>query len=440
MRRYYLHTRNGIFYAEILTGTGVKLSARSTRTRNRDDAIAVVNKWLINGLPAGWERKAKAMEMKADLPVILKAVKNADLDQDGAMSIVSALRERGLIDFRVTEAGQGREKFIPFLLNFWDMKVSPYLKDKKAHGRSITVTYCLAAVRMIRRHWLPRFGNEKTINEITRSDLREFALATKESGLSCSTVNNIMLVGATAIKWAHSEGIIPSDPSAGLTTFTGDRVSRDILTEEETDALFKIKWGDKRAYTAALLSLTTGLRSGEVRALRQNDIGESTLNIGHSWNYDEGLKCPKNGEKRAVPLLPEVRLLLFELLRETPHKETENPFIFYSLHAEKPCSSDIFLRFFRLACRSISIDTENRKLDFHSFRHYFSTRMAERMEGNKVAKITGHKSEAAAKIYQSHVTARVLSEMGNETASEFRSILQYQNRRYRQERNISKSQ
>jgi hypothetical protein len=52
--------------------------------------------------------------------------------------------------------------------------------------------------------------------------------------------------------------------------------------------------------------------------------------------------------------------------------------------------------------------------------------MAERIEGNKVAKITGHKSEAAAKVYQGHITARILSEMGSETASEFRSILQYQ--------------
>ncbi|WP_411048457.1 tyrosine-type recombinase/integrase [Treponema primitia] len=38
--------------------------------------------------------------------------------------------------------------------------------------------------------------------------------------------------------------------------------------------------------------------------------------------------------------------------------------------------------------------------DFHSFRHLFATRMAERMEGDKVAKVTGHRSKAAAKIYQ----------------------------------------
>ena len=362
------------------------------------------------------------------LSSILEAIKKADLDQGGAMSIVNALRERDLIDFSVTITGAGREKLIPFLLQFWNMEVSPYLRDKTAHGRKITLSYCRAAIQKVRCHWQPRFGDNISINNVTRSELREFSLFLREKGLACNTVNNIMMVGTTALKWAHIEGLIPSDPSAGLTTFTGDKIPRDILTEKETEALFKIKWGDKRAHTAALLSLTTGLRSGEIRALRKNDIGDGMLHITHSWNNFEGLKCPKNGETRVVPLLPQVRAMLLQLLQETPHRESGNPFVFYSGNPQKPCSANLFLRYFHLACRSLSahtpffIDFEKRKLDFHSFRHSFSTRMAERMEGHKVAKITGHKSEAAARIYQWHVTARILSEMENATAQEFKNI------------------
>jgi len=244
-----------------------------------------------------------------------------------------------------------------------------------------------------------------------------------------------MMVGTTALRWAFFEEIIPSDPSSGLTSFTGDKVTRDILTAEETEALFRIKWGEKRAYAAALLSLTTGLRSGEIRALRKNDIDDSVLHITHSWNNIEGLKCPKNGEGRVVPLLPQVRAMLLQLLQETPHGGVNNPFVFYSRSPYKPCSANLFLRCFRRACMSLSdhtpfpIDFETRKLDFHSFRHSFSTRMAERMEGNKVAKITGHRSEAAARIYQWHITARILSEMENATAQEFKNILECQSKK-----------
>jgi len=344
------------------------------------------------------------------------------------MSIVNALRKRNLIDFNVT-SGPGREKLIPFLLQFWNMDLSPYLRDKAAHGRKITVSYCRAAIQKVRCHWQPRFGDNRAIDEITRPELREFSLFLKEKGLACNTVNNIMMVGTTAFKWAYLEEIIPSDPSAGLASFTGDKIPRDILTEEETEALFKIKWKDKRAYTAALLSLTTGLRSGEIRALRKNDIDGGILHITHSWNNYEGLKCPKNGEPRVVPILPQVRAMLLQLLQETPHRTHDNPFIFYSRKPHKPCSANLFLRHFRGTCRHLSaqtpflIDFKKRKLDFHSFRHSFSTRMAERMEGNKVAKITGHRSEAAARIYQWHITARVLSEMERATAQEFKNLL-----------------
>jgi|TergutMp193P3_1026864.scaffolds.fasta_scaffold00588_7 integrase len=373
-------------------------------------------------------------ETKRELSSILGAIEKANLDHSGAMSIVNALRKRNLIDFDVTGTGPGYEKLIPFLLQFWDMETSPYLRDKKAHGRKITLSYCSAAIQKIRSHWQPRFG-DITINEITRSDLREFSLFLKEKGLACNTVNNIMMVGTTALRWAFFEEIIPSDPSSGLTSFTGDKVTRDILTAEETEALFRIKWGEKRAYAAALLSLTTGLRSGEIRALRKNDIDDSVLHITHSWNNIEGLKCPKNGEGRVVPLLPQVRAMLLQLLQETPHGGVNNPFVFYSRSPYKPCSANLFLRCFRRACMSLSdhtpfpIDFETRKLDFHSFRHSFSTRMAERMEGNKVAKITGHRSEAAARIYQWHITARILSEMENATAQEFKNILECQSKK-----------
>jgi len=429
MRKFYLHKRKGVYYAEILTQNGQKLTAKSTRTRNRDEAIMIVSNWLINGLPVKNGEKSRSVEITAELVSIIRAIKRADISKDEAILIVSALRQRGLVDFFVSKAGPGQENFISFLLRFWDIGDSPYLRDKIAHGYKITASYCKEAIHKVRSYWEPRFY-DLAINEITRQDLRDFSYSLKDKGLVSNTVKNILTIGKTALKWAYREGLIPFDPSSGLMNFTGDKVSRDILTDEETDMLFKIKWGDNKAYTAAFLSLTTGLRSGEIRALRKNDIGDSTLNIMYSWNVLEGLKCPKNGEKRIVPLMPQVREMLLQLLQESPHKNKDNPFIFYSQNnPDKPCCSYIFLYYFRLACKSQSINLENRKLDFHSFRHLFSTRMAERIDAYKVAKITGHKSEAAAKIYQNHVTARILSEMENQTAIEFKDILEYQNKK-----------
>ncbi|MDR2743156.1 MAG: integrase [Treponema sp.] len=487
MRRYYLHTRHGgIFYAELVTASGLKLTARSTGTKNRDEALMIVADWIKGGIPAGKSHKRQPLETATALPEIIRTIKRTELDAEGAMSIVSALRERALVDFGITKAGPGREKFIPFLFRFWDAEKSPYLREKKAHGHRLTKKYCRNMGQIVERHWRPYFGDSLAINSVTRESLREFSLSLYDKGLAGSTVNNLMIAGTTPLRWVYSEGVIPAGPASGLMTFTGNKVSRDILTEEETEALFRADWQDKRAYVAALVSLTTGIRSGEVRGLRRDSIGEAVLDVSYSWNDTEGLKRPKNGEPRRAPLLPEVRGLLLDLLEETPHQDLENPFVFYSPDPEKPCSAELFRRNFRRACKAVSenppgwarsageaegtgclwvskaengkpwgtpesaegivaetcfeyryrrsankpgvplyIDLENKKIDFHSFRHHYASRMADHMAADKVARITGHRSKAAAKIYQDHITKRILTEAASEAAQEFGNVLRF---------------
>jgi hypothetical protein len=47
MRRFYLHKRAGIYYAELVDQeTGKKLPAKSTGERNEDEARDVVREWL----------------------------------------------------------------------------------------------------------------------------------------------------------------------------------------------------------------------------------------------------------------------------------------------------------------------------------------------------------------------------------------------------------
>jgi len=56
MRRYYLHQRKGVYYAELVTKEGHKLTARSTGKVTEDEALLVISKWLAEGVPS---RKGK---------------------------------------------------------------------------------------------------------------------------------------------------------------------------------------------------------------------------------------------------------------------------------------------------------------------------------------------------------------------------------------------
>ena len=171
--------------------------------------------------------------------------------------------------------------------------------------------------------------------------------------MATSTINLHLLTCCTALKWAFNQKIIPENPCLGLTKFSITNKERGILTEAEAKAVFAVDWKDKRAFVASLVAATTGARQGECIALRRSDIGEDTLNITHSYSKFDGLKCPKNGHKRVVPLLPEVRAALLDLLKDNPY-DVNDPFIFFSLKPDRPVDAKVILKGFREAIETVN--------------------------------------------------------------------------------------
>jgi integrase len=423
MRRYYLHTRKGVYYAELVTPAGHKLTARSTGKTTADEALLVVARWLEEGIPTGRKRITRPLEAVMGLDGILQAIRKTDLNGDDAMRIVHALKERSLIDVSVIKAGKGARLFTEFLEEFWDYTASPYVREKRAHGHSIGKRHCYESMNRVRRHYFPAFEN-RPLNSISRQDLKEFSLALKDKGYSASSVNKILIAGTTALSWAFREGQLPSDPTAGLIRFSGEAKKRGVLSPQEAEAVFNSAlWKDKRAYTGNLLSLTTGLRSGEVLALRKLDIGDTVLYVRHSWSLMDGLKCPKNGEERKVPLLPEIREKLMDLSKENPH-QAGNPFVFYGFLANRPMDQKILVEGLKTACREAGIDATARGIVFHSHRHFYAARMSDKMTADQIIRITGHKSRAIFDEYADHIIEENLTQMAEAAAAAFGKILQ----------------
>jgi len=424
MRRYYLHTRhNGVFYAELVDPrTKKKLAARSTGTRDRDEALLVIAKWLESGIPTGRVREPRTLEVAAGIESVMREIKKTELNSDDALRIVQTLKERKLVDFTVVKPGKGTVSFTEFLGKFWDFNVSPYIREKQAHGQSISRRHCYDSMSRFNRYWEPAF-RDRTLNSITRQDLKEFSLKLAGFGLASASVNKIMAVGTTCLSWAFREGFIPADPTVGLVCFSGEKKKRGVLTTMEAQTLFAKRWRDKRAYVASLLACTTGMRSGEILAVKRGNIEERILNVRHSWSTYDGLKTPKNGENRRVPLLPEVRGLLLELVNENPHGP--DGFVFYGNLADKPVDRSVLLDGLHEALADIGINAAERGIVFHSWRHYYAARMADRMTADQVSRITGHKSRAVFEEYADHVTNENLEEVGKVGAEVFGNILRF---------------
>jgi integrase len=324
---------------------------------------------------------------------------------------------------------------IAFLEEFWDYTTSPYIKEKLAHGQTITQRYCLISLRWVYQYWKPAFP-EHTLATITRQDLKQFSitLAQKRSRpadikgrfvekFSSASINHIMLAGTSALAWAAREGYIPEDPTKGLVRFSGGAKKRGVLTPAEVSLLFAQNWRDRRALVGNFVAMNTGLRAGEVLALRKEDIEERTLTVRHSWNPVDGLKCPKNGEARRVPLLPAVKEELLSLACENPHGE--GGFIFYSLLPDKPMDEKILLKGLHEALEAVGIDWRERNIVFHSWRHYYAARLADRMSAEQIMRITGHKSKDVYDEYADHITEENLEEVGRVSAEVFGNVVPF---------------
>jgi integrase len=423
-RKFYMHKRKGVYYACLVNQeTGLPMTARSTGEKDRDAALIVVSDWLRDGLPGRGGERRKA-EAAFDLDGILRGIRKADLDSGGALEIVKALKAKGLIDIGAVPAGKGSVDFVSFLSDFFDYDKSAYVKDRLAHGHSIGRRYCSESQSRILLYWAPAFTG-RTLASITRNDLKTFSLSLPDS-TSAAYTNSILHAGLIPLGWAHEEGMIPADIGKDFERYSGKVTRRGVLTVEEAGALFARPWADSAAMAANLLSATTGMRQGEILAVRGKDIGEAILNVAHSWSAADGLKSPKNGETRKVPLLPEVRAALLAVLATSPHTDVPEGerFVFWGLAPDKPRYEGVFmLRSFHNELTALGIDWRARNIVFHGWRHFYAARMADIEAADKVSRITGHKSRAVFDAYAHHVTEAAVRDMGKAAAAVFAGVL-----------------
>jgi len=340
--------------------------------------------------------------------------------------ILGVLKERGFAD-GVVKAGPGSELFGDFLTRFWTFDESPYVREKLAHGQRIGRRYCNDALGHVRRRWAP-FFNGRNLMEISRSDIKDFAMSLAESGLSAKSINNMMEAGSVALRWAHENELIPNDPTAGFRRFSGEPRRRGVLKPEEARLLFRVTWDDERSRVGNLVAMTTGLRAGEVLALRVQDIAVDRLYIRHSWSNEDGLKSTKTNEERTVPLLPGVRSALLTLAASSPWGGARDDFVFYGLLRRRPMDFHFLIGGLRQALAAIGINEEERRrrnIVYHSWRHYFAARMADRIDARKVQLATGHKTATVFQAYADHRLESDLTEVAGAMAEVFGNIVSF---------------
>jgi integrase len=159
----------------------------------------------------------------------------------------------------------------------------------------------------LKKHVYPIWGN-KRFAKITRDAVKDLITAKRDSGLSRSTVRNIIAPIRGMFNAAIDSGLLGYNPAAQLGKVNkrtpGQEKKIDPLDRDEL-AVFLTSTREKMPhwFPLFLCAPRTGIREGELIALRPLDVDFHGRFIHVQRNFSRGqITTPKNGKTRKVDM------------------------------------------------------------------------------------------------------------------------------------------
>ena len=267
----------------------------------------------------------------------------------------------------------------------------PIDAEKTFRGRPYTSRVLKENRGRLDRHILPYLG-EKQLRDITVAVIKAWLMQLHDAGLSNDTINRVRGTAIPVFDYFAENGQIPVNPVRLVKRMTvSSQSSRNAFTMEEVQDIFSVEWGSPLARLASLLSACTGMRIGEVRALRPADIVDGAVLIRHSATDGGKLKSTKSGKTR-ICALPG---FLIDALREYCRGNDD---LIFTTNGTTPVSGTYLNDYLDKAMADAGVTREG--LTFHSFRHFFNSELVGAgVQGELIRAVVGHQSEAMTDRY-----------------------------------------
>lgn len=265
------------------------------------------------------------------------------------------------------------EKEVPTVASFVETFLKGYAADH-------TPTEQEGKRRILKVNIVPKVGGLRLdqVNQITVDLLRADLLATR----SAKTTNNILSVLSSLLGYAAAAGLIEK-PRLRFITRAPDPTGIYAVPMADVEQLLAVT-GDVRYRAAILLAAESGLRCGELRALRWEDIDQigKSMVISRAFDIKNRGRAPKHGKVRTGYMTQRV----FDAIRWLPQRgET----LLTKLSSPAPLSY--------WAVRDALGDTYDRAgvarppSIWHCLRHTFGTELADRgVPVHQIKELMGH--------------------------------------------------
>lgn len=245
----------------------------------------------------------------------------------------------------------------------------------------------------VETHLIPVFGSKFLIKE---AEVQDFVFAKCGDGCSICTVKQMVGILKMIVKYASKHAGWPY-PLWEIRYPRGETHRRiQLFTENQQKRLLSYVINDKSALSLGIfLALCTGMRIGEVCALRWKDLNlsegslfvSSTLSAifvkeGKTWMSKNVLSSPKTlTSKREIPLIPQ----LVDALKR--RRTSDDEYAFVLTNSRKPVGVKCYRNYYYHLLMRLNLPKKN----FHSLRHTFATRCIENKYDLKtISTLLGH--------------------------------------------------
>lgn len=289
--------------------------------------------------------------------------------------------------------------FSDFAEGFWATD-GLYAVGRRARLRTVSQGFLDNREATTKNHIIPYWGKYR-LRDISPKKIDRWVIdMASDNRIASGTVNQRLQILRVMLEEACKQEYLTENPAQFVKPVGGGSAERGVLSLDEVRALLNPKiWAEYKFYAITLLTLATGLRISEVRGLQVSQVHPDYIQVHTAWEEKYGLKEPKCGSIRDLPITP----MIYEALQEVITSTKATQLVYYGATKETPLSKSWIEKQLYRALERIGIDEVSRRkrnIVFHSLRHTTNTILRSAgVADSKVRMITGHRQESMTERY-----------------------------------------